>query len=286
MQHQFSLAHLTVLGCSPPDMVYLADRAGYDFVSLRLIPMGVPGEKAFMPRDRNMIRNTRKALGETGIQVLDIELARILSDRDPEEYEPAMEAAEELGARHVISSAWGSDPMDRSLIVERYGKICDLAKPYGLTVELEFPTFSQLTNLQEAVDVVAAAGRTNCGILIDTLYLHFSKVSLHELEALPEEWIHFMHICDTAGKNVNKREELIHIARDDRRYLGEGCINFKPVLDRLPAVPLSIELPNADRVKELGYEGHAKRCLDSAKEYLSGLCTDNRETITMRERAN
>ena len=66
MQNQFSLAHLTTLGCTPPEMTYVAARAGYDFVSLRLIPMGVPGEAAFLPDDEEMIRQTKVALDETG----------------------------------------------------------------------------------------------------------------------------------------------------------------------------------------------------------------------------
>ena len=41
---KFSLAHLTVLGCAPPEMTYIAARAGYDYVSFRLIYMGLAGE--------------------------------------------------------------------------------------------------------------------------------------------------------------------------------------------------------------------------------------------------
>ena len=44
MAQQYSLAHLTVLGCAPPEMTYIAARAGYDYVSLRPIFMGLPGE--------------------------------------------------------------------------------------------------------------------------------------------------------------------------------------------------------------------------------------------------
>jgi hypothetical protein len=33
MKRQFSLAQLTVMNCAPPEMTYLAARAGYDFVS-------------------------------------------------------------------------------------------------------------------------------------------------------------------------------------------------------------------------------------------------------------
>lgn len=269
MDYQFSLAHLTLIGCSPPDLTYIAAKAGYDFVSLRLIPMGVPGEAACLPEDKAMIRQTKAALEETGVRLLDIELARILPDVDPDQYAPAMEAAAELGARHVISSAWADDAAGRDFIVERYAKICDLARPYGLTVDLEFPTFSRLSNLQEAVDIVRTADRENGGILIDTLYCHFSRLNLDDISALPRDWLHFLHLCDTAQHIPNTREGLVQIARGDRLYIGEGCIDFRSIFDRLPVIPCSIELPNTRRVKELGYEGHARRCLESAKQYLA-----------------
>ncbi len=269
MGHQFSLAHLTLIGCSAPELTYIAARTGYDFVSLRLIPMGVPGECACLPQDRMMMRATKSALDATGIRLHDLELARILPDRDPKTYVPAMEVAAELGARHVISSAWTKDRTDRDFLVERYAEICDLAKPFGLTVDLEFPTFSRLTSLQEAADIVGAAGRRNGGILIDTLYAHFSKLDPAEIDALPAEWFHFVHIADTARDIPTTRDGMIHIARDDRLYPGEGCIDFAALLERLPPLTFSIELPNRKRVEELGYEGHARRCLETAKRHLA-----------------
>lgn len=271
MNRQFSLAHLTVLGCTPPEMIYIAARTGYDFVSLRLIPIGVPGEHAFSPDDKVMIRKTKAALEETGIKFLDLELARLLSDQEPKTYLAAMEVAAELGAHHVISSAWTTDRSDRNFIIERYAELCDLANPFGLTVDLEFPTFSRLTNLQEAADIVRAANRPNGGILIDTLYLHFSGVGLDELAALPREWLHFMHLCDTSREMPTTRDGLIHVAREERLYVGSGNINFAAILDQIPSIPLSIELPNVKQVKELGYEGHAQRCLETAKQYLAML---------------
>jgi sugar phosphate isomerase/epimerase len=267
MHTQFSLAHLTVLGCTPPEMIHIAARAGYDFVSPRLIPMGVAGEAQCQPLDKAMIQKTRSALDATGIGLLDIELARIVTDVDPQTYVPAMEAAARLGARHVISSAWTKDRTDRDFIVERYAQICDLAAPFGLTVELEFPTFSRLTNLAEAADIVRSANRRNGGLLIDTLYYHFSNISLEELAELPRQWFHFLHINDTVEEIPKTREGMIYIARDERLYIGEGCIDLGAIVQKLPAMPLSIELPNAKRVEELGYEGHARRCLETAKQY-------------------
>jgi len=267
---EYSLAHLTVLGCDPPEMTYIAARTGYDYVGFRLIPMGLPGEHAYLPGDRAMIRRTKAALKETGVRMLDLELARILREVDPETYLPAMETTAELGGRHVISSAWTNDRSDRDFIVERYAQICELAEPFGLTVDLEFPSFSRITNLQEAADIVGAAGKSNSGILVDILYFHFSRVGFEELDALPRDWFHFMHICDTDEDSPISRNQMRHVARDERLYFGEGHINFREILHHLPDIPYAIELPNIERVKELGYEEHARRCLQTARVSIEG----------------
>jgi sugar phosphate isomerase/epimerase len=268
MRHRFSLAHLTVMGCPPPEMTHIAARAGYDFVSFRLIPMGVPGEPQYLPGDASLMRATKAALRVTGLRVLDLEVASIREDVEPESYAPAMEAAAEMGAGHVIASAWTGEGTDRNFIVERYAEICDRARPFGLTVDLEFPLFSRLKTLGETVDIVRAADRPNGGVLIDALYYHFARVSLDEIDALPRSWLHFLHVCDTKAAIPATGEGMKHVARDERLYVGEGCIDFAGLLAHLPAIPLSIELPNAQRVKELGYAGHARRCLETARAAL------------------
>ncbi len=273
MSKQYSLAYLTVRGCEPAEMTYIAARVGYDYISLRLIPMGIPGENAYLPEDKAMIARTKAALRETGIKVLDMELARILDDVDPRSYLPAMEAAAELGAKHLISSAWTTEKRDRASIVDRYTEICDLAQPLDLTVNLEFPTFSRLTNLQEAADIVRAANRTNGGILIDSLYFHYSRIQLAELEQLPREWCNFMHICDASENIPASGPDMVQVARDERLYVGEGCIDFAALLGSLPLMPYSIELPNIKRLKEYGFEGYARRCLETAKTHLENIKT-------------
>ncbi len=273
MAKQYSLAYLTVSGCSPLEMIQIAARTGYDYVSLRLIPMGVPGEVPFQFDDREQIARIKASLKETGVGFLDLELARIVEDVDPRTYLPAMEVAAELDAKHVISSAWTASRDNRNFVVDRYTEICELAKPLGLTVSLEFPSFSRLTNLQEAVDIVAAANCSNGGILIDTLYFHFSEVRFEELEELPADWIHFMHICDVAPEIPGSKDGMVHAARDERLYFGEGCVDFSSIFKRMPQVPLSIELPHAARVKEYGLEEHARRCLETAKQQLDHLET-------------
>ena len=52
MKHLYSLVHLTNISCPPPEMIRVAARAGYDAVSLRTIPMGLPGERPMNRRWR------------------------------------------------------------------------------------------------------------------------------------------------------------------------------------------------------------------------------------------
>lgn len=269
MSYAFSLAHLTVLHCPPPEMVEIAARCGYDTISPRLIPLRTPGEPQYRPEDKPMIAATKKALRETGVGVLDIELACITRDREPVSYEPAFEVGAELGAKHVISSAWTKEANDRDFLIERFAEICDRAAKFGLTVNLEFPCFSRLKDLSQVVDVVRAANRPNGGVLIDSLYFHFTHTALAELRALPKHWINFLHIADARRAVPHSDDGMREIAREERLYMGEGGVDFPTLLGALPKVPLSLELPNAQRVKEFGYEGHARLCLETARNYLA-----------------
>ncbi len=267
MSHEFSLSYLTVPGVTPPEQTEIAARTGYDMVSYRLYQLGVAGEPDIDPIAPQMIRDTRSALAATGLTCFDIELMRIIRSVDVSVYEPAFAAGAELGARQAICSAWTDVRNDRGYLVDRFADLCDLARPYGLTVNLEFPAFSRLTTLEEAIDILEHAECPNQGILVDTLYMHFNKASLLELERVPDEWINFMHVCD-AEDLVYTRQEMIDVARDGRLYPGEGAIDFS-VIDFLdPDLPIAIELPNARRTAELGNEQHARNCLEGARYVL------------------
>ena len=110
-----------------------------------------------------------------------------------------------------------------------------------------------------------AADQPNGGILVDTLYVHLSRVDLGELLHVPADLLHFLHVSDALPGIADTREGMIQLARDARLYPGEGCIDFAGVVERMPPVHYSIELPNQSRVRELGYEEHARRCLQHAQ---------------------
>jgi sugar phosphate isomerase/epimerase len=256
---------LTVIGCAPPEMVYIAARAGYDYISPRLIYMGLPGEPNYaLAENPEMLKQTKRALAETGLKVHDIELARIHDDMHPTKYLPAMEVAAELGARAVLSSIWTPQ---REYAIEKFGQVCDLAKQFGMSVDLEYVPIASVNTLAGAVDVLRTVKRENAGLMIDAHHFHRALDKPEDLDGLPREWFHFAHLCDAPAEIPTDRAEMTRILREARLYVGEGGIDIASILNRLPKMVYSIELPHNARAKEFGYAEHAFRCLESAKTY-------------------
>jgi sugar phosphate isomerase/epimerase len=263
---QFSLSHLTLLPQSPPTLVELAARTGYDFVGLRIMPLNLPGEPIHpIVSDAGLRRRTRAALQSCGVKVLDVELARILPDYDVDRYLPALESAAELGARHVLSSAWCAD---HSFVRDQFCRLCELARPLELTVDFEFVTFAAYARLDDAVELLRGAGCPNAGLALDTLHFARSGHKPEELDLLPPSWFHYAQICDGPFEYSLEPSELKFVAREARWYVGEGGVGVADILSHLPSIPYSIELPNARRTQILGDELYARRCLVTARQCL------------------
>jgi sugar phosphate isomerase/epimerase len=263
----FSLAHLTMLSVPPPELVEIAARAGYQFVSLRPIPVGAPNEPLYpFGTDKELRARTKAALAATGIGLLDIEVARIIKEVKPQNYLPAFEAAAELGGRHVLTSAWCDD---RLYIRDFFAEMCALAEPFGLTVDFEFVTWSGVKSLNEAAEVVRQSRCANAGIVIDTLHFDRCHADPRKLTMLPREWFHFAQINDAPVRFSGERDELIRVGRAGRLYLGEGGIDIAAILGQLPAVPLSIEIPNPEKLAALGCEQYARLCIETARSFLA-----------------
>jgi sugar phosphate isomerase/epimerase len=267
MDYEFSLAHLTVLQCTPPEMVEIAAKTGYHYVSIRMTAV-TAGERTYpLMDDRKLMKETKARMADTGVRILDIELARMDPATEPETYLSFLEAGGELGARSVIGQI--PDP-DRERAAERFARLCDLAEPFGLTVDLEFPSWTETPDLKAAVSVLKAVERPNAGLLVDTLHFDRSGSSLEDLKNLPREWFHFVHLCDADKEIPPTTEGLIHTARADRHFPGEGGLNLREILNCMPVVPYSLEIPNETLMKELGPEEFARRALRASKRYLAG----------------
>jgi sugar phosphate isomerase/epimerase len=262
----FSLAHLTVLGSAPLEQIEIAAEAGYDFASLRTTPVAPDERVVALAGDRAMIDRVNERLTDSGLRVLDVELARLGPDEDPDDYLGLLEAAAAIGAVHVVAQL--PDP-DRNRAIERFGRLCDHASDFGLTVELEFPSWMEVGDLDAAVAVVAAVGRANAGILVDSLHFFRSGSSLDALASLPREWFRFIQLCDAPAAVPPTVEGIIHTARAARSLPGYGQLPLGDLLEQLPAGPYALEVPNDVLRRELGTAEYARLVLATAREFVA-----------------
>lgn len=266
MAPQFSLAYLSVLGTDPAQQTYLAARAGYDFVSLRPIHMGLPGEPNFdLATQPELRRAVERALDQTGVRLHDIELARIAED-DPARYRDAFEVSAALGATAVISSIWIPD---RAEYLDKFAQVCALAEEFGLFVGLEFVPIAEVDTLEKTIDVLRTVDAPNAGMMPDTYHVDRCGARPEQFDGLPASWFRFCHICDAPARAPESTDALRDELRERRLYLGEGGLPVADLLNRLPEMVYSIELPHAERWETLGMADHAARCLATARRYFA-----------------
>jgi sugar phosphate isomerase/epimerase len=265
MNKTYSLVHLTDISCPPPEMIRIAARAGYDTISLRTIPMGLVGELTFdIARDKQLYKQTKRAVEETGIKINDIENARIYDEVEIKKYEPCLEAAASLGVKHVLTNIWTPN---KSFYTEKFSELCEMALKYGQTVNVEFVTWASVKDIKTTKELLETSGYCNVGIVVDILHFYRSRCTLNELEGLPKEWFNFIHLCDCEEEIPTDEESLIHAGRAERQYPGDGAVDIRSIVEKIPNVIYGIEVPHLERVKELGFEEHARRALQKTKEY-------------------
>lgn len=264
-KHLYSLVHLTDIQCAPPEFIRVAKRAGYDAVSLRTIPMNLPGETPWdIAKDKQLFRETKKALDETGIIFNDTENAVIRDGLDVKEYEPALEAAAELGVKFLLSGIWSTE---YNYVVEKYGELCDLAKQYDMRVSIEPVTWSCLPDIATAVKMIRESQRENVGLVVDVLHYYRSRNPEDALDGLPREWFNYAHLCDQIGIPDNN-DQMLHDGRCERLYPGEGEIPIKQIIDKIPWVVRGVEVPHHERMSKIGFEELARQGLIAAKKVM------------------
>ena len=129
MTRPISLAALTVLELTPPEMVTCAAEAGFSHVGIRLLP-ATPTEPQYdIVGDTPLLREVERRLADTGVKVLDVEIFRIKPETRVADYEAAIATAARLGASELLVA--GNDP-DEARLIDTFAAFCDLADSYGL----------------------------------------------------------------------------------------------------------------------------------------------------------
>ncbi|KWI47267.1 AP endonuclease [Burkholderia pseudomultivorans] len=258
-----SLSALTVLELNPPQMVQCAVDAGYDYVGLRLLPATDSEVRHAIVGDTPLRRETLAILRDTGMRVLDVEIARLKPDTDVTDYLPMLETAAELGARYVLVA--GNDP-DEARTVERLGRLCDLAAPLGLSPSLEPMPWTDVKDLDAGARIVDACGRRNTGLIVDPIHFDRAGSSLDTLRALPRDYFGYVQFCDAPAERPTDVDTLLFQARCARLTPGDGGLDLAGILRALPAhLPVSVEVPNQQWANTTPAVARARRLREATR---------------------
>ena len=228
--------------------------------------------------DPALMRTTKVRLAATGIEVLDIELARISPDEDPRDFERFLEAGAELGARHVITQL--PDP-DRARKIDRFAQLCEMARPLGLTDRPRVPVVDRdaRTSARRPGSLRAAdqpnAGHPGRPAALRPLRLQRGRPAPAARAS-----------GSTSSTSATRRpacpptnEGLIHTARFERLFPGEGGIDVHGILAALPpGIPYALEIPRATLVAQVGAKEHARLAITAARRHLDTTAVPDRRS--------
>src|SRR5947208_9121466 len=243
-RRRISLAHLTVLDTTPPELVTVAAAAGFRTIGIRLTAtpsVGVPPYDIL--REGPLLRETMLRLADTGVSVLDTEFLRFEPEHPIGIPEGFLEVSARLGAKNVL--VMSAEP-EEARTLERFCELCDRAATYGLQVGLEFAIYTGVRTLAHAAEVVARSKRANASVLIDAL--HFSRsggIPAHIAQVDPS-LVRYAQLGDASSDMPGPGDTpaLIREARTGRLLPGEGALPLRDLVAALPATaPLAVEAP-------------------------------------------
>jgi 4-hydroxyphenylpyruvate dioxygenase len=120
---------------------------------------------------------------------------------------------------------------DLRVAADEFGALCDIARPYGVRLGLEFMgTAPQLKDLRAAGEFIAMADRDNGGIVLDTFLFHQGGSNLADLSAVPRGRIFNVQLADARHKPIAQLDMLA-----DRVHPGEGAVAMGEIVEALLA---------------------------------------------------
>ena len=236
-----SIAHLSALEATPLELIDGAARAGLNAVGLRIIaprPGDVVAQVAGKPR---AIRDLKAELSARDVRLNDIEAIILREETDLSQFEAALVAGAELGARHVVVNMY-IDDLQRA--AERFAELCVLLAQYDLNAALEFVPLSLLKTLDGALSILDSARQPNGKLLVDALHLSRSGGHPRDLAKVAPELFAFAHLCDAPLKQP-RVEDLPTETRQQRLLPGDGELWLDAFVAALPPMlPIGIEAPS------------------------------------------
>lgn len=129
--------------------------------------------------------------------------------------------------------------------------------------------WTDVPTIAVARQVADASGRPDAGVLVDAFHLNRSGGTPSDIPQWSPRF-GYVQLCDIAGPIPPDMADILHEARAERLFPGEGDCDLAGLLRRLPAMtPVSLEVPRDDlRAQGLTAEDCARRAIDAVRAVL------------------
>jgi sugar phosphate isomerase/epimerase len=177
--------------------------------------------------------------------------------------------ADGLGAEYVSIAApfWG-EPAPLEQVADALGGFTDRAAARGVRPHLEISNGSHVSTVAAAVELLAAVGRSELGLVLDTYNISRAGGSPADVDVVPLEAVFQIQLVDGAREPVRDRfyDSLHH-----RELPGEGELPVAEFVRRLaakgPLPPIGPEVFN-DALVAMPAGVAARRCAEVTRRFL------------------
>jgi sugar phosphate isomerase/epimerase len=213
-------------------------------------------------------RDAALAYREAGLQCHEL-MALMVSDNEDRTLDSARQlaaGAAAIGARWVLTVfRTGLNP-DSAKLIHRCASMFAEA---GAGMAVEFSPLGPVNSIRHGLDVVAAAGDGQAGLMIDTWHYSFSESTWDDLAAVPLERIAYLQFTD-AARPVS--ENLMEETMQRRQLPGDGFFELErfatTFLERGWSGVVSVEVLNRE-LRTLPVAEFARRAHDATAPYWS-----------------
>lgn len=260
-----SLHHLNAFDASHAEMIRLAGGFGVEHVCLFThVPEAAKHlYPCIQPEDVPTLRAVQE---EAGATLCNLEVFPLDGKEDWTAFERALETGAALGATKATTHV--HDAPDHDAAVERFGKLCDLAAPYGISPGLEFNAFAGVKDIRTATRIVRDAARPNGSMVCDMLHLIRNGGGPDDVAAAADI-IGYVQVSD--GPLELPEKDWWHEAIRERALPGEGEFPLIETLRHLRSgTVIDIEVPQT-ALRKAGMSPHDRiaRVVEATRRVLA-----------------
>lgn len=229
--NKLCIASTSLVDSPPLEFVDAAARGGFQAMGLRVFRSPGVTLYPFHPivHDEQLMRDTKKAVQDAGIEVLEVQSFYIQPEMDWERFKKPLEFGAELGARYTL--VIGDDTEDWSRQVDNFAKLCELAGSFGIKACLEAPVSNRaLPTMELNHKLIKDSGTSNGFMCIDPFQFMRAGQTMDMVKDIDTALFPYTQVTD--GK----------LGVPGRLAPGEGDAPIKELLDWLPeGIEISLE---------------------------------------------